>query len=266
METIAEQTQRNTEAIAQLAEQTQRNTEAIAQLAEQTQRNTEAIAVLTEQVQRLTEAVERHEAILTRHGELIEEDRKAIQSLRESMEQMRQHFTERIDALQEAMEQMRQHFTERIDALQESMEQMRRHFTRRIDDLAKQVGGLATTVGYTLENEAYKALPALLQRDYGLEVVGRLKRGYAVDPEGNEYEVNIFGEALLNGQPLTIIGESKAQLSKQAVDRFIRRKLRPLQRVYPHVFPIIITHMTTSRGVEEYARQQGIAVYYSYDF
>jgi len=281
---LAEQTQRNTEAIAQLAEQTQRNTEAIAQLAEQTQRNTEAIAVLTEQVQRLTEAVERHEAILARHGELIEENRHAIRSLRESMEQMRQHFTERIDALQASMEQMRQHFTERIDALQvsmeqmrqhfteridalqASMEQMRRHFTRRNDDLAKQIGGLAITVGYILENEAYKALPALLQRDYGLEVIGRLKRGYAVDAEGNEYEVNILGEARQNGRRLTIVGESKAQLSKQEIDRFVRRKLKPLQRIYGEVFPIIVTHMTSSRGVEEYARQQGIAVYYSYDF
>ncbi|MCS7064884.1 MAG: hypothetical protein NZL85_01275, partial [Fimbriimonadales bacterium] len=153
-----------------------------------------------------------------------------------------------------------------VRSLEESLERMHRHFTRRIDELAKQVGGLAMTVGYTLENEAYKALPALLQRDYGLEVIGRLKRGYAVDPEGNEYEVNIFGEAQRNGQRLTIVGESKAQLSKQEIDRFIRRKLRPLKRIYEEVFPVIVTHMTTRRDVEEYARQHGIAIYYSYDF
>jgi len=46
----------------------------------------------------------------------------------------------------------------------------------------RQLGGLAMTVGYTLENEAYKALPALLERDYGLVVEGRLKRAHL--PQG----------------------------------------------------------------------------------
>ncbi|MEN3000547.1 MAG: hypothetical protein ABDI19_01750 [Armatimonadota bacterium] len=234
---LEEQTRRNTEVIATLAEQTQRNTEAIAKLEEQTRRNAEAIAKLEEQTRRNAEAIERHEAILQRHTEILERHSELI--------------TENSRA---------------IRALQESMERMRRHFTRRIDDLARQLGGLAMTVGYTLENEAYKALPALLLRDYGLEVIGRLKRGYAVDEKGNEYEVNILGEAQRDGQRLTIVGESKVQLSKQEVDRFIRRKLKPLKRIYEEVFPIIVTHMTTRRDVEEYARQQGIAVYFSYDF
>jgi DNA repair exonuclease SbcCD ATPase subunit len=309
--------QRMTERFDALTEQTQRNTEAIAVLAEQTQRNTEAIAALAEQTQRNTEAIARHEAILERHSELIAENSRAIRALQESMEQMRQHFTERIDALEQhftqridalerSMEEMRRHFTERIDALEQhftqridaleqhftqridaleqhftqridvleqSMEVMRQHFTqrldkleRRVDDLAKQVGGLAITVGYTLENEAYKALPALLLRDHGLQVIGRLKRGYAVDAEGNAYEVNILGAAQRDGQRLTIIGESKAQLSKQDIDRFVRRKLKPLQRIYGTVFPIIVTHMTTSPDVERHARERGVTVYYSYDF
>jgi hypothetical protein len=269
--------QRMTERFDALAEQTQRNTEAIAALAEQTQRNTEAIAALSEQTQRNTEAIARHEAILERHSELIAENSRAIRALQESIEQMRQHFTERIDALERSMEAMRQHFTERIDALERHFTQridtLERHFTRRIDklekrvdDLAKQVGGLAITVGYTLENEAYKALPTLLLRDHGLQVIGRMKRGYAVDAKGNAYEVNILGEAQRDGQRLTIVGGSKAQLSKQEINRFVRRKLRPLQRIYDTVFPIIVTHMTTSPDVERYARERGITVYYSYDF
>ena len=48
----------------------------------------------------------------------------------------------------------------------------------------RQLGGLAMTVGYTLENEAYKALPALLKRDYGLLVEGRLKRSHVTVKEG----------------------------------------------------------------------------------
>ena len=89
----------------------------------------------------------------------------------------------------------------------------------------KQVGGLATTVGYTLEDKAYKALPQLLQRDFGLLVQGRLKRGYLKDKQGNELEVNIIGQALQNGKPVTIIGESKSQLSKPKIDKFIQKRL-----------------------------------------
>jgi hypothetical protein len=143
---------------------------------------------------------------------------------------------------------------------------MERELVCRLARIEKNLGVLAASFDYVLANQAYKSLPALLQRDYGLEVIGRLKRGYAIDEEGNEYEVNILGEARQNGRRLTIVGESKAQLSKQEIERFIRRKLKPLQRIYGEVFPIIVTHMITRPDVEEYARQQGIAIYYSYDF
>jgi uncharacterized phage infection (PIP) family protein YhgE len=300
---LVEQTQRNTEAIAALQEQTRRNAEAIAALSEQTQRNTEAIARHEAILERHSELIAENSRAIRALQEAIEQMRQhfteridalerhfteRIDALERAMEAMRQHFTERIDALErhfteridalerhftERIDALERHFTERIDTLERAMEAMRQHFTRRMDkiekrveDLAKQVGGLATTVSYTLENEAYKALPALLLRNHGLQVIGRLKRGYAIDAEGNAYEVNILGEAQRDGQRLTIIGESKAQLSKQEIDRFVRRKLRPLQRIYGTVFPIIVTHMTTSPDVERYAREKGVAVYYSYDF
>ena len=130
----------------------------------------------------------------------------------------------------------------------------------------KQVGGLATTVGYTLEDKAYKALPQLLQRDFGLLVQGRLKRGYLKDKQGNELEVNIIGQALQNGKLVTIIGESKSQLSKPKIDKFIQKRLERFEGVIPTCFPVIITHMISGSDVEEYAKSKGIAVYYSYDF
>ncbi len=202
-------------------------------LESQTQRNTEAIAQLAEQTQRNTEAI----------AQLAEQT---------------QRNTEAIAALSEQTQR-------NTEAIAQLVKEARRS-TERLDRLEKQVGGLSITVGFTLENEAYKALPALLERDYGLKVIGRLKRDYAVDMEGNEYEVNILGEAQRDGEVLTIVGESKVQLSKQDIDRFIRRKLKPLQRIYDRIFPVLVTHMITSRGVDEYAREKGIALYFSYDF
>ncbi len=141
-----------------------------------------------------------------------------------------------------------------------------RSLTRSHKDLAEQVGGLSHTVGYTLENEAYKALPKLLEREFGLSVKDRLKREYVVDKKGNYIEINIVGEASKNGGRVTIIGEGKAQLSKNRVDEFIKKKLKRVEGVFGKIFPVLVTHMISSPDVPEYAKKRGITIYYSYDF
>ena len=130
----------------------------------------------------------------------------------------------------------------------------------------KQLGGLTMTVGYRLEDLAYQGLPALLERDFGVHIQGRLTRGYMADATGKALEVNIVGTAQRNGDQLTILGEGKAQLSKNDVDRFVRRRLVPLRERFAEVLPILVTYMISEPDVEEYAKKQGIALYYSYDF
>jgi len=130
----------------------------------------------------------------------------------------------------------------------------------------EQVGGLSQTVGYTLENAAYKALPELLKKDYGITIQRRLKRDYIADNKGNFIEINIIGEARRNGKDIMIIGESKSQLSKKGVDNFIRKKLAKIDKRDKEIFPLVITHMISSPEVEEYVKDKGIALYYSYDF
>jgi hypothetical protein len=65
-----------------------------------------------------------------------------------------------------------------------------------------------------------------------------------------------------------IIGESKAQLSKNKIEEFLRKKLNRLEGVFQgELFPIIVTHMISQPDVEEFALTQGIKrVYYSYEF
>jgi len=130
----------------------------------------------------------------------------------------------------------------------------------------KQVGGLAMTVGYRLEDEAFKALPSLLKRDHGIEIEGRLKRQFIADNKGRMIEVNIFGKAMRDGRQFVILGESKSQLSKKLVDEFIVKKLSQFSDVFKDIFPVLVTYMTTEPSVEEHARKKGVALYYSYDF
>ena len=65
---------------------------------------------------------------------------------------------------------------------------------------------------------------------------------------------------------MTIIGEAKSQLSKKQIDSFIRKPLQKFEGIISDIFPILVTYMISSRDVEDYAKKQGIVVYYSYDF
>jgi hypothetical protein len=141
-----------------------------------------------------------------------------------------------------------------------------RQLSEEMRDVKRQLGGLSTTVGYRLEDEAYRALPDLLLQDHQLTVQGRLKRGYVANADGRNLEINILGDALRGSETVKIIGECKSQLSIPNIDRFIRRQLTPLQAVYGNIFPLLVTYMVSSPEVEAYAQEQGIALYYSYEF
>jgi hypothetical protein len=131
-----------------------------------------------------------------------------------------------------------------------------------------QLGGLSNTVGYILENEAFKAVPDLLKKEFGLEVTKRLVRKFVPDDQGNLIEVNIIGQATKDREEFIVIGESKSQLSKNKVSEFLRKKLQPLERTFKEkVFPIMVTHMISEPDVEDYARDLGLKrIYYSYEF
>ncbi len=163
----------------------------------------------------------------------------------------------------------------RLEALakaQERTEKRLEELTKVVKNLAEgqkqireELGGLSITVGYTLENEAYKKLPALLEKDFGIQIKQRLIRKYITDNKGKANELNIFGHGVKHGKEVTIIGEAKAQLPNNKVDEFLRKKVKQLDGLFEEVFLVLVTHMITSPGVEEYVKSKGIVLYYSYD-
>ena len=156
--------------------------------------------------------------------------------------------------------------TEELAEAQKRTEEEMRKLTVEHQKTREWLGGLSITVGYRLEDEAFKALPELIAKDFGLIVQGRLKRQFIKDNKGRDIEVNIIGEASRDGEKVTIVGESKSQLSKSNVDEFIRRKLNRLEGVFPKIFPVLVTYMISEPDVETYVKEKGITLYYSYDF
>jgi exonuclease VII large subunit len=227
------------------------------------------------QIAENTRAIERLIRVTEQHSEQIAENTRAIAELRAVTEKHSEQIAENTRAIAELRAVTEKHSeqiaenTRAIAELRASVERLARtaeRHERRLENLERQMGGLSATVGYTLENTAYKALPVLLARDYGIQVQGKLTRDYVVAPDGSAYEVNILGTGVQNGRTVTIVGESKVQLSVQEVDRFLRRKLKPLQSLVENPFPVLVAHMVSSPKVLPHARAKGVAVYLSYEF
>jgi len=126
----------------------------------------------------------------------------------------------------------------------------------------ERLEGISNTVGYTLEDRAYKALPAILAQQ-GIQVEGRLIRRY-VQLKEKERQVNIFGHGRRNGEQVLILGEAKVRPSRREVDRFVRlaRQVAAVERM-PSV--LVFVAYDFPPAVEAYIKEQDILPVWSYE-
>jgi len=223
---------------------------------------------LKEIVRDLAEAQRASEARLTRLEETVADLIEAQRASEARLTRLEKTVADLIEA-QRASEARLTRLEETVAELAEAQRRTEESLQKLIEEhreTRRQLGGLAMTVGYGLEDRAYQALPRLLARDFGIEVRERLHRRYVKDRKGEYIEVNIVGEAVRDGERIVIVGEGKSQLSRNDVDNFIRKKLNRLEGVFERIFPLLVTYMISSPDVEDYAREQGIVLYYSYDF
>ena len=203
-------------------------------------------------------------ARLARSQEELAEAQKRTERRVEELAEAQKRTEKRVEELAEAQKRTEQRVEELAEAQKRTEEEVK-SLARALKETRKEVGGLSNTIGYSLENEAFKALPALLKDEFGLEVEGRLKREFLKDSKGREIEVNILGKARKNGKEVVIIGESKSQLSRKHVDAFLRRLSYLEPTIQGEKFCLFVTHMTRPEIVA-YAREKGIKVYFSYEF
>ncbi len=131
--------------------------------------------------------------------------------------------------------------------------------TKRVDRLEERVEGISHSVGYSLENSAYKALPALLAAR-GIEVQGRLVRRYL-----GEYQVNIFGQGVHAGAPVTILGECKVRPSRKEVDRFLKVIARLEAEGLVSAPRVLLVGHDFHPTVERYLEEKGVLWFWSYE-
>lgn len=155
--------------------------------------------------------------------------------------------------------------------LARAQENTERSLNMLIEDHRKtrtRLESMSDAVGYNLENQSYKGLPPLLKRDLDLKTEGQLIRKYLLGEKKGQYlQVNIYGWGNKNGQRILILGEAKTSISRQEISRFqkVAKKAAQLENVsLDDVCQVIVVHDVTPK-VEEYAREKGINLYWSYD-
>jgi hypothetical protein len=257
------------------------NREDFVELKTEVEKLTISVKDLTTSVKELTENQKKLEE---KFQQLVDTQKQTEERLIKLTERVEQ-FTERLDQLTERVNQLaeaQRQTEERLNKLTERVEQL----TVSVKELAenqkkleerlikveeglkltrKEVGGLAHTVGYSLEDRAYKSLPKLLKKDFDIDIEERLIRTYLELGKGKFIEVNIFGKGRQKDKQVVIIGEGKSQLKKTDVDKFLKM-IETIKGFFAEkIIPIMITYQTLPQ-IDRYAEEKGVKLYYSYDF
>jgi hypothetical protein len=142
--------------------------------------------------------------------------------------------------------------------------------TRAITGMTQELGGLSRSMSYSLENESYRNLPAILKARYAITLDERIVR---LDLDGEE--INLFAHSERNGQPIYLVGESKLQLderrnSRRAAEEILDqldKKAEVVQRHYPdaEIVRVLITHYARSVVLQR-AKERGVLVIQSFEW
>ena len=263
---LVEAQKRTEQSIKELIEAQKRSEERISKAEERLTRLEATVQELAEAQkrteQRVNELVEAQKRTEQRINELAEAQRVTEQRVNELVEAQKR-TEQRINELAEAQKVTEQRVNELAEA-QKKTEDVVRKLTESLHSLREEVGGLSHTIGYRLEDEAMKSLPALLKRDMEIEVIGRLRRDFLEVAPHKYIELNIWGEGEKNGKRYVIIGEAKSQLKKRDVDDFIKKVEEIKRYISEEQICVLVTYIT-SPDVKRYAEEKGIKIYFSYE-
>jgi chromosome segregation ATPase len=233
----------------------------VSELAEAQKRSENRIGRLENAVSELVEAQKRSE---NRIGRL----ENAVSELAEAQKRSENRISRLENAVSELAEAQKQ--TEKtVGELAEAQRQTEKELgllAKTVKSVQKELGGLSDSVGYSLENSAYKSLPTLLKRDFNIELKEKIDRKYLHMESGELQEFNVVCKGIYNNKEIFILGESKSQLSAKHIERFLKQIKYIEDLKGKELFLIAITN-SLHPDVEKFAIERGIKkVYKSSEF
>lgn len=239
--------QKRTELRLEELAEAQRSTEQrVGELAEAQQRTEERLTRIEVVILELTEVQKRSEERLTRVEVVIHE-------LTEAQKRGEERLT-RVEMVMQELAEAQKRTEVEVRELAVAHKETRR-----------MLGGLSDAVGYGLEDRAIKSLPALLKSRYGIDVSSPLVRKF-VRYNGRRDEINIYGTGEKEKMTLYIIGEAKARLAKKHIDDFLKLvgRLESNAIITRERFLLVVTY-SVEPEIEEYARDKGVEVIWSFE-
>jgi len=235
-------------------------TERVEQLAIAQAKTEERLDRLTERVEQLAVAQAKTEERLNRLTERVEQLAIAQAKTEERLDRL----TERVEQLAIAQAKTEERLNQ-LAIAQAKTEKELRTLGITVKGIKKELGGLSHSVGYNLENQAYKALPKLLKERYGIEVEDKLFREYLELPDGSEEEINIFGKGKADGKEIYILGEAKTNLTEKDIENF-KKKVKKIEGIIGgEKFLIFVAH-TVRPKIRKKIEEEKIPVFLSYEF
>ena len=185
-------------------------------------------------------------------AELVEAQKRTEKAIR--------RLTERMEKAEERLDKLEKIVQELAEAQKKTEEEIRK-LTLGLSRTRRELGGLARSVAYALENEAYRHLPAFLKEYHNLEVLDRFVRTYLDDEE-----INIFARARRNGEEVLLVGETALKLESAGKLKQLQRKIKLVEKHWGRpVIPLLVTHFAHPKVLEK-AKKAGILVIQSFEW
>jgi hypothetical protein len=125
------------------------------------------------------------------------------------------------------LEEVQARAEERFDRTEVRMEQLAAAQVRTelaVQALAQQVGRLADTIGFTLEELAREVTPAYLVQHYNIHTL-QPDRSFSV-VDGQELEFDLYGHGQRDGESVIVVGEVHSRIYGRDVEEAVRRTTR----------------------------------------
>jgi len=274
------------EVIKEIAE-SQRRTEqeiekiwvAIKELTEAQKRTEHEIEKIWDAIKELAEAQKRTEQRLNELAEAQSRTEQRVSELAEAQKRTEQEIEKIWDAIKELAEaqkrteqrveelaQAQKETEQKIKELTEAQRKTEESLKKLIEDHSKtreKLEGLSHSFGYLLEDRAMKSLPKILKRKYNIKPVGNFVRDYFII-NGEHVEINIFGKVKKGNKEYILIGEAKSQVTKKAIDKFLKKCDKISRRFSKETIKVFISYIFPP-GIKEYAEEKGIVLIPSYE-
>jgi hypothetical protein len=167
---------------------------------------------------------------------------------------------QRTDAKFQEMAEAQRQMAEEIKKLTQA--QLRTEIA--IQSMRQEIGGMANSFGYMLENEAYRHLPKFLADKHKINVSSKMIRQQVGDEE-----INVLAEGRRGKTPVLIVGEAKSRLAAQDLGQ-LKKKVKEVKKHYPaatgrEIVPVMVVHFAREKELEKAARQ-GVIVVQSFEW